>query len=205
MPELGLFPLGVVLLPSEQLPLHIFEPRYRELIGECIESEREFGLVYADDDGTREIGTTAAVVEIVRRFADGRLNVVVEGGSASASCGCTEGRSFETAEVEPVPDEADPAEPGAIERSLHLYRRLAEQAGSEAPDEPALTPRLSYALASRVDFGPQLKQELLEQRSERSRLRRVVELLERAVQAIALEREIGDRAARNGKVTRMPE
>ena len=79
MPELGLFPLGVVLLPSEQLPLHIFEPRYRELIDECIEREREFGLVHADDDGTREIGTTAAVVEIVRRFPDGRLNVVVEG------------------------------------------------------------------------------------------------------------------------------
>jgi Lon protease-like protein len=205
MPELGLFPLGVVLLPSEQLPLHIFEPRYRELVGECIEHEREFGLLHADDEGTREVGTTAAVVEIVRRFPDGRLNVVVEGRERFRVLRPTEGRSFETAEVELVPDEPDPAEPGAIERSLHLYRRLAEQAGSEAPGEPALTSRLSYAIAARVDFGPGIKQELLEQRSERARLRRVVELLERAVQAIALEREIGDRAARNGKVTRMPE
>jgi ATP-dependent Lon protease len=205
MPELGLFPLGVVLLPSEQLPLHIFEPRYRELIEESIQSEREFGLLHADDDGAREIGTTAAVVEVVRRFEDGRLNVVVEGRERFRMTRRTEGRSFETAEVELIPDEPDPAEPGAIERSLHLYRRLAEQAGSDAPEEPPLTSHLSYALAARVDFGPHLKQELLELRSERTRLRRVVELLERAVQAIALEREIGDRAGRNGKVTRMPE
>jgi Lon protease-like protein len=205
MPELGLFPLGVVLLPSEQLPLHIFEPRYRELIGECLERGGEFGLLHADDDGEREIGTTAWVPEVVRRFPDGRLNVVVEGRERFRVVRRTSGRSFDTAEVELVPDEPDPAEPGAIERGLHLYRRLAEQAGGEAPDEPPLTARLSYALAARVDFGTQIKQALLEERSERARLRRVVELLERAVQAIALEREIGERAGRNGKVTRLPE
>jgi ATP-dependent Lon protease len=205
MPELGLFPLGVVLLPGEQLPLHVFEPRYRELVGECIEQNAEFGLLHADDDGEREVGTTAGVAEVVRRFPDGRLNVVVEGRERFRVARRTEGRSFDTAEIELLPDEPDLAEPGAIERSLHLYRRLAEQAGAESPDEPALTPRLAYAIAARVDFGPQIKQELLEERSERIRLRRVVELLERAVQAIALERDIGDRASRNGKVTRLPE
>jgi Lon protease-like protein len=205
MAEVGLFPLGVVLLPSEQLPLHIFEPRYRELIGECLEDAGEFGLVYADDEGTREIGTTAGVAEVVRRFPDGRLNIVVEGRERFRVVRPTEGRSFPTAEVEVVPDEPDPAEPGAIERSLHLYRRLAEQAGAESPDAPEVSRRLSYELAARVDFGPAIKQELLEERSERARLRRVVELLERAVQGIALEREIGDRASRNGKVTRLPE
>jgi Lon protease-like protein len=205
MPEVGLFPLGVVLLPTEQLPLHIFEPRYRELIGECIERDGEFGLLHEDEDGRREIGTLARVAEVVRHFPDGRLNVVVEGRERFRVVRDTEGRSFATAEVELVPDEPDPAEPGAIERSLHLYRRLAEQAGADAPEAPALSPRLSYELAARVDFGLEIKQSLLEQRSERERLRRVVELLERAVQAIALERDIGDRASRNGKVTRMPE
>src|SRR4051812_12770626 len=184
MPELGLFPLGVVLLPLEQLPMHVFEPRYRELIGESIDSGGEFGLLHADDGGPRETGTTAEVVEVVRTFPDGRLNVVVEGRERFRVVRRTEGRSFDTAEGELVPDEPDPAEPGAIERSLHLYRRLAEQAGSETRDEPALTPRLSYAIASRIGFGTQIKQELLEERSERTRLRQVVELLERAVQAI---------------------
>ena len=78
--EIGLFPLGLVLLPTEQVPLHIFEPRYRELIGECLEEEEPFGLVYADDDGLRRIGTLATVVEVTDRFEDGRLNIVVEGG-----------------------------------------------------------------------------------------------------------------------------
>ena len=79
MEEIGLFPLGIVLLPTEQVPLHIFEERYKELIGECLEEEREFGLVYADEDGLREIGTRAAVTEVMEEFDDGRLNVVVEG------------------------------------------------------------------------------------------------------------------------------
>ena len=60
MDELGLFPLGIVLLPTEHLPLHIFEDRYKELIGECLEGEGEFGLVYADDDGTARPGDASA-------------------------------------------------------------------------------------------------------------------------------------------------
>ena len=60
MTELGLFPLGIVLLPGEQLPLHIFEERYKELIGECLDGDGEFGLVYADDDGIRDVGTRGA-------------------------------------------------------------------------------------------------------------------------------------------------
>ena len=85
MAEIGLFPLGIVLLPTEQVPLHIFEDRYKELIDECLAEEREFGLVYADDDGLRPVGTLAAVTEVIERFDDGRLNVVVEGALASAS------------------------------------------------------------------------------------------------------------------------
>ena len=77
--EIGLFPLNLVLLPGEQAPLHVFEPRYRELIGECLEENGEFGLVLADDDGMREIGCRAGVIEVLEQFEDGRLNVVVEG------------------------------------------------------------------------------------------------------------------------------
>src|SRR2546428_246128 len=65
MTEIGLFPLGIVLLPTERVPLHIFEPRYKELIGECLDEEREFGLMLTDDEGLREIGTCAAVEELL--------------------------------------------------------------------------------------------------------------------------------------------
>ena len=101
MEEIGLFPLGLVLLPTEQVPLHIFEPRYRELIGESLEQGVPFGIVYADDDGLRQVGTLATVTEVVERFDDGRLNVVVEGGERFRLLELTEGRSFATGRIEP--------------------------------------------------------------------------------------------------------
>src|SRR6476619_2828384 len=79
VPEIGLFPLELVLLPSERVPLHIFEDRYKELIGECMAEEREFGLILEDGDGLRQIGTRTAVLELVHRFDDGRMNILVEG------------------------------------------------------------------------------------------------------------------------------
>jgi ATP-dependent Lon protease len=191
MPEVGMFPLGIVLLPTERLPLHVFEPRYRELIGEWI---------YEDEDGVREIGTLAIVDEVVHRFDDGRLNVVVAGLRPFRLVRWTEGRSFQTAEVEPLPDVDEPPEPGEAERGLQLFRRIAEHAGAEIEPPPADSPSLSFELAARIDFGPTVKQELLESRSERARLARVVKLLERSVQALAIEHEITERAATNGKV-----
>ena len=104
MDEIGLFPLGLVLLPTELVPLHIFEPRYRELIAECLAETSEFGLVLADDDGLREIGTRAAVTEVLDRFADGTLNIVVEGRERLRVVELTAGRSFQTAHVEPYAD-----------------------------------------------------------------------------------------------------
>ena len=102
MPELGLFPLGIVLLPSERVPLHVFEERYKELIDECIAPDEEFGLLYADESGLREIGCRATVVEVIERFDDGRLNVLVEGRERFRILRHTGGRSFSTAEVDPV-------------------------------------------------------------------------------------------------------
>ena len=99
MSELGIFPLGIVLLPSEQIPLHIFEDRYQELIGECLAEETEFGLVYADDDGLREIGTRAAVTEVLDRFDDGRMNVVIEGNRIARIADTDEVDTFHNASV----------------------------------------------------------------------------------------------------------
>src|SRR3954468_10037259 len=74
-----LFPLGIVLLPTELVPLHIFEDRYKLMIGECLESESPFGIVWLSDDGLREIGCTASIVRLVDRAEDGRMNILVEG------------------------------------------------------------------------------------------------------------------------------
>src|SRR3954453_4578966 len=79
VPKIGLFPLELVLLPTERVPLHIFEDRYKELIGECLARDGQFGLGFPDQHGIREIGTLAAVATVLERFPDGRLNIVVEG------------------------------------------------------------------------------------------------------------------------------
>jgi Lon protease-like protein len=200
MEEIGLFPLGLVLLPTEHVPLHIFEPRYRELIGETLEHGLPFGIVYADDDGLRRIGTLATVTEVVERFPDGRLNIVVEGGTRFRLLELTEGRSFATGRVEAVDDQHDPAEPADVERALALFARLAELTSSDVEPPPADTPELSFAIAGRFEFSADIKQELLDESSERIRLARLCELLAIAAETVERQKEIASRAQTNGKV-----
>jgi Lon protease-like protein len=197
MEELGLFPLGIVLLPTEQVPLHIFEPRYRELIGECIEEDREFGLLYADEGGVRDTGTRARVAAILERFDDGRLNILVVGGSRFVVERLTEGRSFMTAEVEDVEDEPDDVDADARVAAAGAFRALAALAGAETEvDEDS--PQLSFELAAQVELAADEKQFLVESRSEQERLERVVELLDNARKTLIATRELNEKAKRNG-------
>ena len=199
MSELGLFPLPLVLLPEEQVPLHVFEERYKELIGECLDLEVEFGLVFADDDGgVREIGTRARVAEVLERFDDGRLNVLVEGGERFRVERLTRGRSFLTAEVEAHEDEPGETDPDAAARLAEAFRALAAAAGAEAGDPDLASPGLSFELAARVELPVEAKQELLELRSESMRRERVRELLDVAREAILAARRLAEAARGNG-------
>ena len=204
MDEIGLFPLGMVLLPTERVPLHIFEERYKELIDECIELEQEFGLVLQDDDGIREIGTRAAVVAVLERFEDGRLNVVVEGRERFRVVALTSGRTFRTADVEPLDDLEPEAEEGAVGAAVENLRRVAKLAGTDAEGLDPVTEAPSFELAARVELEPKLKQGLLESRSEGERLRRVARLLEGAAQALEARAERARIASLNGHVKLRP-
>jgi len=201
MSDLGLFPLELVLLPTERVPLHIFEPRYKELIGECLRSGHEFGLVLQDERGRREIGTRAAVVEVLQVFDDGRMNVVVEGHDRFRLRELTSGRDFLTGDVEPVDDDDEGLDDGETEKAMTLFRRLVEAAGGEVDEPDETTGPLSFQIGARIDFGTEPKQELLELRSEQARLRHLLPLLEAAIEAVQREREIRERAATNGKVS----
>jgi Lon protease-like protein len=200
MAEIGLFPLGIVLLPTERVPLHIFEERYKELIGECIDDDSEFGLVYADGDRLADVGTHARVAQVLTRFPDGRMNVLVEGGSRFRLEELTTGRTFSTAIVAPVADEDDRADQGSIDRAFDQFARLREITGSDveppAPDEP----QLSYALAGRVELPVDDKLRLLVDVSERSRMNSVCELFDAAIAAAERMRLATERAATNGRV-----
>jgi len=199
--EIGLFPLELVLLPTERVPLHIFEPRYKELIGECLRSGREFGLVLEDTQGRREIGTRAAVVEVLQIFDDGRMNVVVEGHDRFRLRELTSGREFLTGEVEPVDDEEDDVPAAETERAMSLFRRLVEAVGEDVDEPDGSSGSLAFEIAARVDFGSEPKQELLELLSEPARLEHLCTLLEGALEAVQREREVRERAATNGKVS----
>jgi Lon protease-like protein len=201
VPELGLFPLPIVLFPTERIPLHIFEPRYRELIDECIELGEEFGLALATGDGAvHEIGTRARVAQALDVADDGTMNIVVEGGERFRLLELTSGRSFTTGIVEPVLDEDEPASSDDAERALEIFGELADVADSDVDVPDPLSPLLDFELAARVDFAVDAKQELLAMTSPRARMKALVGLLEVALEAVRLELTLRERAGRNGKV-----
>jgi Lon protease-like protein len=192
----------LVLFPSERVPLHVFEPRYKELIGECLAEGREFGIVLEDADGRRDVGTRAAVLEVLRVFDDGRLNILVEGRDRFAILEETAGRAFRTGEIDEVEDDSDPPSRDEVDRALRLFGKLLDVAEADQVDRPSAdSTHLSFEFGARIDMGVKLKQELLELRSERARLERLCELMEVAAKGLALEKEVERRAAGNGRVT----
>jgi Lon protease-like protein len=201
VPELGLFPLPIVLVPTERIPLHIFEPRYRELIDECVENGEDFGFVLATGDGAvHEIGTRAAVAQVLEVLEDGSMNIVIEGRERFRLVDLTTGRSFTTGIVEPVADEDEPPLETDVERATEAFRQLAEAADSDVDVPDPQSPLFDFELAARVDFGVEPKQELLAMTSPRARMKTLIELLETALEALRLELTLRERASRNGKV-----
>ncbi len=196
--EIGLFPLGMALLPSEVIPLHIFEERYRELIEECVSGLTAFGLVYSDGEGMRSVGTEARVAQVLERFDDGRLNVAVLGTERFRVVRMTEGRIFHTAEVEPWGDEEDEGPAPPLEASVAAASRIA--AASEVDSDADFSgARSAFELAARIQLPEDVKQEMIEMRSEGQRLTRLQDLLERFAVVLERRNEIRIRAAGNGR------
>ena len=200
MAELGLFPLGLVLLPTERLPLHVFEDRYKELIGECLEQGTEFGFVYTDDQGIREVGTRARISDVLTRFDDGRMNVLVEGGERFRLDELTDGRSFATANVSPLDDDDETADASVVEEALRTFGALRDLTGSDVDVPEAGRRDLSFALAAKVELPPAEKLALLRELSERRRMDMVVELLDEALLTAQRVRRASRRATTNGRV-----
>ena len=202
MPELGLFPLPIVLVPTERIPLHIFEPRYRELIEECVETETDFGLALTTGDGAvHEVGTRARVTDVLEVLDDGRMNIVVEGRDRFRLLELTSGRAFTTGLVDDVVDQDDPANPADVERAREIFAQLAELADTDVDIPDPASSTYDWELAARVDFGVEPKQEILATTSPKLRMTRLVELLEISLEALRAEAALRERAGRNGKVT----
>jgi len=211
---LPLFPLPIVLFPATPLPLHIFEPRYRELLADCLSGDRRFALVHMPD-GVHEAdlgGAIGCVAEIVNtdELPDGRSNIVVRGAERFAlDQFVPTPKPYYIVSVAPYDDEAEYG--GELDALASRLRDMFEIVGRaartlsddpeplpELPDEPAL---LSFAIAAVIDLDTDIRQELLVSRSPTDRLRRLEQLLAPAVPGLVTRADVHKRAKSNGKGT----
>ena len=201
--ELPIFELPVVILPGELLPLHIFEDRYKRMIGHCLDNAEPFGIVFRDEGGNaHRIGCMARVTEVLERFEDGRMNVVVAGERPFKVLERFEAPDFPAGEVEPIEagDEPEQDDPEAASTAREAFAQLVTQVSGEPPDTGELEAENSYGIAARVELPPETKQALLELRSEPDRMRMLGNALRSLLAALARSSEIAERATMNGKV-----
>jgi Lon protease-like protein len=198
--RLPLFPLGLVLLPGEVVPLHIFEERYKLMIGECLEQETEFGIVWLSDEELKQTGCAARVTQLLERMDDGRMNILIQGTSPFLLERRIDDMPYPAGDVELLDEaeEDDPEEAGGEARSR--YADLVERVTDSRPSETDLAELDAYGMAATIDFDLEAKQGLLELRSERSRLERLAELFESAMERLEQARHVAERARGNGKV-----
>ena len=202
--ELPIFELPIVLLPGELVPLHIFEDRYKRMIGHCLEAEEPFGIVFRDDEGgARRIGCTARVTQVLERFEDGRMNIVVSGELPFRVLDRFESPEYPAGEIEPIDpggesDVDDDVEAATLAREAFV--ELVERVAGEPPDAETLAGEDAYGIAARVELPPETKQRLLELRSEPERMRVLAAALGALAKAVARSRKIAERARMNGKV-----
>src|SRR5213075_2406352 len=153
--ELPIFELPVVILPGELLPLHIFEEPYQRMIGHCLDAAEPFGIVFRDDDGTaHRIGCTARVTEVLERFDDGRMNIVVTGEHPFRVLERFEEPDYPAGEVEPIAAEDEPAEddPDAADMARHAFVELVKSVSGEQPEGLEIETEDAYGIAARVEL-----------------------------------------------------
>jgi Lon protease-like protein len=195
-----LFPLGIVLLPTELVPLHIFEERYRVMIGECLDQGTEFGIVWLSDSGLKEIGCSAKVTRLLKRMEDGRMDVLVQGVAPFRLLRRIEDLPYPAGDIELLDDAGDEADPTTAVDARDLYADLVERVTDERPEAGDLEDMDAYDMAATVEFALDAKQVLLELRSEADRMKAVAELFGKTMQRLDFSEQAGEVARSNGKI-----
>jgi Lon protease-like protein len=198
--DFPLFPLGIVALPGELIPLHIFEERYKTMVARCMETETEFGIVWLSDDGLRPIGCACEIAEILQRMEDGRMNILTRGTRPFKIVERQEELAYPAGEVEFLEDKPEDPDPEVLDVARRVYAELVEAATDQRPDDDKLTSMGAYEMAATVDFGLEAKQGLLDLRSEKARLRLVTRLFRAAARRLEFVERAQARAQSNGKV-----
>jgi len=197
---LPLFPLDLVLLPGIPLPLHVFEPRYKEMIGECLSNKAPFGVVRAKEaEGIAEVGCTAEIITVTKEYEDGRMDIVTQGRERFEIVAVNREREFLQAEVLYLMDDPEPATREEAAEALKLHNEVLSLAGAAlekvAPDED---PQLSFRLAGTLPLDLDFKQTLLEMKSEAERIRAMVSYLQALLPDLRRTVHIRQKAGGNG-------
>jgi len=198
--DFPLFPLGIVALPGELIPLHIFEERYKTMMNECLRDEREFGIVWLSEDGLREVGCAVRIEKVLERMEDGRLNLLARGTRPFRVLERQSHLAYPAGVIEFVEDRRDTIDPELVRAAHEAYADLVKRATDRDPDQQELAEMSAYAMAATVDFGLDAKQGLLDLRSENARLRLVTRLFRAAIKRLEFVDRAQERARSNGKV-----
>jgi Lon protease-like protein len=198
--DFPLFPLGTVALPHEMVPLHIFEQRYRTMIGECLERGTEFGIVWAGDDGIRPVGCAMEITEVLERMDDGRMNILTRGTRPFRIVDERHDLAYPAGTVEFLTDKSERADAKTQSAAHEAYGALVAHATDRTPEAGELEALSAYQMAATVDFGLEAKQGLLDLRSENARLRLVTRLFRAAMKRLDFIERAQERARSNGKV-----
>jgi Lon protease-like protein len=200
-----LFPLGIVALPSESVPLHIFEDRYRKMIERCLQAEhgshgRELGILWLSDEELKTVGCACEIERVLERMEDGRMNIIVRGTRPFRLLKRQDDLPFPAGVVEFLGETEEEPDPIAGEAARELYRELVAEATDREIETAELEELDAYAMAATVEFSVDAKQELLELRSENARLRLLALLIHAAIERLELLERAQVRALSNGKV-----
>ncbi|HWI75320.1 MAG TPA: LON peptidase substrate-binding domain-containing protein [Baekduia sp.] len=198
--DFPLFPLGMVAVPHEIVPLHIFEDRYKAMIAEVLADGQEFGLVWASDDGLKGNGCAMEVTEVLERHEDGRLDILTRGTRPFRIVEEHFDHVYPAGAIEFLDDKDESPDAETVEAAHEAYGDLVEEATDQVLEPEVLEPLTAYEMAATVDFGPDAKQGLLDLRSENARLRLLTRLFRAAVKRLDFIERAQARAKSNGKV-----
>jgi Lon protease-like protein len=197
---LPIFPLDLVLFPGQPLPLHIFEPRYREMIGQCLAQKSPFGVVRAKDNSIADVGCSAEIIALTKRYDDGRMDIETAGRRRFELVQINQELNFLQAEVVYQEDENGSSSPADVQHALDLHLQIVRLIGPNQDYKPpeAQDPQLSYELAGSIPIDLDFKQTLLATRSETDRLAMLVEFYEQVLPKLQRAARVRDKAGGNG-------
>jgi Lon protease-like protein len=198
--DFPLFPLPLVALPHELVPLHIFEQRYQTMFAELLERESEFGIVWSADGALRRVGCACEITEVLERMEDGRLNVLTRGTRPFRIVERQADRPYPAGTVEFLEDKTELTDEETAAEARTAYAELVVLATDNEPDPDELADKSAYEMAATVDFGLDAKQGLLDLRSENARMRLVTRLFRAATKRLDFVERAQARARSNGKV-----